>query len=33
MEYGISGAKMGRKLLPISPENGISAGFPNVILC
>jgi hypothetical protein len=32
MDYGISAAKMGRRLLPISPEDGISAGFQNVIL-
>jgi len=31
MEYGVSAAKMGR-LLPVSPEDGISAGFQNVIL-
>jgi hypothetical protein len=32
MDYGVSGAKIGRRLLPISPEDGISAGFQNIIL-
>jgi hypothetical protein len=32
MEYDVSGAKMGRRLLPTSSEGGIRSGFKNVIL-